>query len=101
MEPACVPTCPSEALSFGDLNDPNSRVSRAMSDAQESGTELVQLRVQKATQPRMWFAGPAAVAVEDTIPAEGESYSGEAYSIYNWKQKLQTQKQQTQERQAP
>jgi hypothetical protein len=35
----------------------------------------------------MWFAGPAPVEVEDDIPREGESYSGKAYSIYNWKKK--------------
>ena len=86
MEPACVPTCPSEALYFGDLNDPQSTVSRAMAAAQADDVELVQLRDEKQTKPRMWFAGPAPVEVEDDIPHEGESYSGQAYSIYNWKQ---------------
>ena len=34
----------------------------------------------------MWFAGPAPAVTEDDIPREGESYSGDAYNIYNWKQ---------------
>ena len=85
MEPACVPTCPSEAISFGDLNDPDSRVSLAMSEAREAEVELTQLRPEKQTRPRMWFAGPAVEVIEDRVPREGESYSPDAYSIFNWK----------------
>lgn len=85
MEPACVPTCPSEALYFGDLNDPDSKVSKAMKEAGESG-DLQQLRPEKGTKPRMWFAGPAPPEVEAVIPTEGESYAPDAYNIYNWKQ---------------
>jgi len=85
MEPACVPTCPSEALYYGDLNDDESKISRAIADAEADGVELVQLREEKETKPRMWFAGPAPAEVEDDIPREGESYSGDAYNIYNWK----------------
>ncbi len=82
MEPACVPTCPSEALYFGDLNDPESKISKAMA---ADDLEFSQLRPEKGTQPRMWFAGPAPPEVESDIPREGESYNPEAYNIYNWK----------------
>lgn len=89
MEPACVSTCPSEALYFGDLNDPKSKVSqlKAQLDREEN---LQQLRVEKGTKPRMYFAVNEDHPMEEwqeKIPGEGESYSQEAYSIYNWKKK--------------
>ena len=85
MEPACVPTCPSEALYFGDLNDRDSRISKAKAELEE-GDGLVQLREETQTKPRMWFAGRAAVEAEERVPAEGESYSPQAYDIHNWKE---------------
>jgi len=53
----------------------------------ETVSGLVQLRGEKETKPRMWFAGEAAAKIEPRIPVEGESYNPEAYSIYNWKGK--------------
>lgn len=85
MEPACVPTCPSEALYFGDLNDPDSTISKAMAEAQAAEGELSQLRTEKKTKPRMWFAGPATAEIEEDIPRESESYGPDAYNIHNWK----------------
>jgi len=85
MEPACVPTCPSEALYFGNINDPDSKISKAMSEAEADDAKLSQLRTEKDTKPRMWFAGPAPVEIEDDIPREGESYDPDAYNIHNWK----------------
>ncbi len=85
LEPACVPTCPSEALYFGDLNDPDSKINHAMQEAKNAAGELVQLRPEKGTKPRMWFTGDAPAQIEEVIPGEGESYSPQAYDIYNWK----------------
>lgn len=89
LEPACVTTCPSEALYFGDLNDPNSKVSKMKAEL-EKQEKLQQLRVEKGTKPRMYFAVDEARPMEEwqeKIPGEGESYSKEAYSVYNWKKK--------------
>ena len=85
MEPACVPTCPTEALYFGDLHDPNSRITQAMQQAKDRGADVTQLRTEKQTKPRMWFAGGAPVEIEPRVPREGESYQGSAYDIYRWK----------------
>ena len=86
MEPACVPTCPSEALYFGDLNDPKSKITVAMDEAKKATGELQQLRADKNTKPRTWFAGKAAVEIEERVPKEGQSFSTDAYNIYNWKE---------------
>ena len=85
MQPACATTCPSDAIWFGDLNDAESGISKAMKEAEES-IPLVQLRGEKETKPRMWFAGPAPAEVEERVPREGESYNNDSYNIYNWKQ---------------
>ena len=84
MQPACASTCPSDAIYFGDLNDADSSVSKAMAAATERSGPLVQLRTEKETKPRVWFAGVAPVEIEPDIPKEGESYSPAAYNIYNW-----------------
>jgi len=85
MEPACTSTCPSNAIYFGDLNDPDSKVSRAKHEAEDAG-EIQQLRPEKGTEPRMWFRGDAVVEIEDRIPREGESFHHDAYNIYHWKE---------------
>ena len=86
MEPACANTCPADAIYFGDLNDPDSKVSLAISSAEAAGVEVSQLREEKNTKPRMWFSGPAPDHIEERVPREGESYSPDAYDIYQWKE---------------
>lgn len=51
--PACCNVCPTEARIFGDLRDPESRVSRAM-----QGRQAVVLRSELGTHPRVYYLLP-------------------------------------------
>ena len=62
------------------------QIGAAMNEAKSVQGELTQLRTEKSTMPRMWFAGPAPAKVEPSIPQEGRSYSPQAYNIHNWKE---------------
>ena len=86
MEPACVSTCPSESLTFGDLNDPGSKISKLREQMDAEGV-LETLRPEKKTKPRMEFAVNAKRPMKEwqgKIPTEGQSYSPSAYDVYNW-----------------
>lgn len=89
MEPACVTTCPSEALYFGDLSDPDSAVSKATKRlAVEARVET--LRPEKGTRPRTRFVTDSSHPMaewEPKVPREGESFGPDAYSVYEWKSK--------------
>ena len=50
--PACVETCPTEARIFGDLDDPNSVVSRRLS---EKSDKVHQAALQFGTEPRVRY----------------------------------------------
>ena len=57
--PACVETCPSEALSFGDLNDAQSKVSRL-----SRSRRAFRLMEELGTEPKVYYL------------KEGEWYDG-------------------------
>ncbi len=89
LEPPCASTCPSEALYFGDLNDPESSVSKMKAKLESEGN-LAQLRAEKGTKPRAWYGVDEDRPMrewEPKVPREGQSYSKEAYSVYQWKEK--------------
>ncbi len=52
METACVTTCPSRARHFGDLNDPDSEVSRII-----TGRRTSRKNVEAGTDPRIYYVG--------------------------------------------
>jgi molybdopterin-containing oxidoreductase family iron-sulfur binding subunit len=52
LDPACVVACPAQARIFGDLNDPESNVSRAISE--RNGERLME---DKGTNPKVFYLG--------------------------------------------
>ncbi len=70
-KPACVQSCPAEAMVFGDLNDPNSKVSRMTENGragrfmEDLGTKPKVFYLEKAT-PHVRTAERAETPVERT-----------------------------------
>ncbi len=52
--PACVVACPTGARVFGDLNDPNSPISKARQEARVT----LRLREELSTEPRVYYIPP-------------------------------------------
>jgi molybdopterin-containing oxidoreductase family iron-sulfur binding subunit len=48
--PACVEACPTKARAFGDLDDPDSRVSRLL-----SSRDGIRLREEMGTHPKVYY----------------------------------------------
>lgn len=59
LEPACVVVCPTEAILVGDLEDPNSRVARAV------GREVLHVRKpEKDTRPKLFYKGAHSATLD-------------------------------------
>jgi tetrathionate reductase subunit B len=52
LEPACVNTCPTRAMIFGNLNDPNSEVSRVL-----ARNSVSVLKPDRNTRPQVYYIG--------------------------------------------
>jgi Fe-S-cluster-containing dehydrogenase component/formate-dependent nitrite reductase membrane component NrfD len=58
LQPACVQVCPEEAIIFGDLDDPTSRISQLV------GREPVQVRrPEQGTKPKLFYIGADETAL--------------------------------------
>lgn len=51
LDPACVTTCVGESRVFGDLNDPNSKVSKLLKDA----TSIKRLKESDGAKPNVYY----------------------------------------------
>ena len=59
IKPACISACPTSALIFGNLNDPNSEVSKVLA---EFPTQTI--KPEMNTEPQVFYIGLDQVAVE-------------------------------------
>lgn len=57
LEPSCVNTCQGRARIFGDLNDPNSEVSRLIKEHNLDNDDHV-LLPEEGTRPRLYYIDP-------------------------------------------
>lgn len=54
MEPACVTVCPTQCRIFGDLDDPNSKISKYLSERTPKA-EPIPLRPEADTKPKVMY----------------------------------------------
>lgn len=73
LEPACVVVCPEEALIFGDLDDPLSKVNQLI------GREKTQVRKpEKNTDPKCFYIGADEAVLNPDVQTHDES------GLYMW-----------------
>ena len=56
LEPYCTYNCPTEALTFGDLDNPQSPISKRMAELREKGYRFFQLAEWEHTRNEIFYA---------------------------------------------
>jgi tetrathionate reductase subunit B len=54
-QPACVTTCLSKTRIFGDINDPESEVSKVLEEAKRNKSKIWKLREDLGTKPNIYY----------------------------------------------
>ncbi|MCW5942076.1 MAG: 4Fe-4S dicluster domain-containing protein [Fimbriimonadaceae bacterium] len=69
LDPACVVACPTTARIFGDLEDPESPVSKYVAEQRsETGREPFHLLPEAKTVPTTCYLGPMAEQASSSVP---------------------------------
>ncbi|RMG66122.1 MAG: 4Fe-4S ferredoxin [Calditrichaeota bacterium] len=78
LEPACVNVCPEHAIISGDLDDPNSEISRLMAREQVSAR-----KVEKGTRPKLFYidGDEASLTPVATSPATEYMWSSQGAGV--------------------
>jgi tetrathionate reductase subunit B len=66
LEPACVAACPTGAMMFGDLNDPQSEIAKAVA---QNPVQVIKPEI--GTKPQTFYIGLDIAAVEAKKRGEG------------------------------
>jgi Fe-S-cluster-containing dehydrogenase component/formate-dependent nitrite reductase membrane component NrfD len=69
LEPACVIVCPTQAILAGDLDNPDSEVSRVVANKKVSVR-----KPQKGTQPKLFYVGIEGDLLEPTRISRNQTY---------------------------
>jgi len=69
LEPACVVVCPVEAIVAGDVSNPESEIATLIREQPTS-----RRRLEKGTQPRVWYVDALPEALVPGKPAEPASW---------------------------
>jgi Fe-S-cluster-containing dehydrogenase component len=69
LEPACVNVCPEEAIISGDVDDPETPISKLIAEQKTSRRKL-----EKGTQPRLWYIDALPESLTPTAARDPSAY---------------------------